>query len=63
MRKHCLGVSVVLILSTLKPADVLSEEFEIPAVAQVGQGAIVSGELIYSLDNKPTPQCHGFNAG
>jgi len=30
----------------------------IPELTRVGQGAYQSGELVYSLDNKPTPQCH-----
>lgn len=32
--------------------------FEIPDVAQTGRGGYVRGELIYPLDDKPTPQCH-----
>ena len=27
-------------------------------IAKPGQGAVLNAELIYSLDNKPTPQCH-----
>ncbi len=30
----------------------------LPEPARIGQGAYISGELIYSLDNRPTPQCH-----
>ena len=30
----------------------------IPDVARAGQGGYVAGELIYPLDDKPTPQCH-----
>lgn len=30
----------------------------LPPLAQPGEGAYVSGELIYPLDDKPTPQCH-----
>lgn len=29
-----------------------------PAVAKPGENGYVNGELIYSLDNKPTPECH-----
>ena len=31
---------------------------ELPPLATIGEGALVSGELIYSLEDKPTPQCH-----
>jgi len=30
----------------------------LPPLATAGEGAYVSGELLYPLDNKPTPQCH-----
>ena len=29
-----------------------------PPLAKPGQNGYISGELIYSLDNKPTPECH-----
>ncbi|GGW28112.1 sialidase family protein [Arenibacter certesii] len=32
--------------------------YKLPPLAQPGQGAYVSGELIYRLDNKPTEECH-----
>ena len=31
---------------------------KLPPMAKPGQGALLSAELIYPLDNKPTPQCH-----
>lgn len=31
---------------------------EVPSLSQPGEGAYLSGELIYSLVDKPTPQCH-----
>lgn len=33
-------------------------ETEMPNVAKSGENGYVKGELIYSLDNKPTPECH-----
>ena len=33
-------------------------EMKLPDLAHPGDGAYLSGELIYPLDNKPTPQCH-----
>lgn len=32
--------------------------FKIPELAEVGEGAYLKGELIYPLDDKPTPECH-----
>jgi predicted neuraminidase len=34
------------------------EQTSLPRLAKPGEGALVKAELIYSLDNKPTPQCH-----
>jgi predicted neuraminidase len=31
---------------------------ELPPLSKPGEGAYVSGELIYPLNNKPTPECH-----
>ncbi len=35
-----------------------SQETAVPDLAQAGEGGYVKAELIYSLDDKPTPQCH-----
>ena len=39
-------------------ANDITGNFILPSLSQPGQGAYLSGELIYPLDNKPTPQCH-----
>ena len=36
----------------------VAQSVAIPDVSKPGQGAYVSAELIYPLDNIPTPQCH-----
>lgn len=33
-------------------------KYDLPPRSEPGQGAYISGELIYPLDNKPTPECH-----
>lgn len=33
-------------------------QFDIPPVSEPGEGAYIHGELIYPLDDKPTPECH-----
>ena len=35
-----------------------ASEPELPPLAKPGQGAVLSANLIYSLENRPTPQCH-----
>lgn len=42
----------------VKTANDITGKFHIPDLAKPGEGGYVSGELIYPLDNKPTPQCH-----
>lgn len=49
---------VPLLLVALLAMPLQSKEFDLPDVAKPGQNGYVSGELIYSLDDKPTPQCH-----
>lgn len=41
-----------------KSSNDITGNFTLPPLSQPGQGAYLSGELIYPLDNKPTPQCH-----
>ena len=48
------AAAIVVILATSLPVN----GFEIPAPAKPGEGAYLAGELIYPLDDKPTPQCH-----
>lgn len=36
----------------------LTGNFYIPDLATIGEGAYISGELLYPLDDKPTPECH-----
>ncbi|WP_226789902.1 MULTISPECIES: sialidase family protein [Flagellimonas] len=39
-------------------ANDITGKFHLPPLVQPGEGAYIKGELIYPLDNKPTPQCH-----
>jgi predicted neuraminidase len=49
-------ISVFLFGCTMSALE--EGEIEMPNVAQPGENGYVKGELIYSLDNKPTPECH-----
>ncbi len=51
-------VSISLMLVGLSDTVANAEELALPDVAKPGEGGYVTGELIYSLDDKPTPQCH-----
>src|SRR6478736_5495346 len=44
-------------VDTLKFNDITGK-FLLPPLSHPGEGAYVSGELIYPLDDKPTPECH-----
>ena len=46
------------IIYTLLCAAGLVTAAELPPLAKPGQGALLSANLIYSLGNRPTPQCH-----
>jgi predicted neuraminidase len=55
----CLAlVSCSALTVPLHAAPAESEESAMPDVARPGVGGYVFGELIYPLDDKPTPQCH-----
>ena len=36
----------------------ISQADEIPQPGKIGSGALLGASLIYSLENRPTPQCH-----
>jgi len=44
--------------SDTPPPNDVTGKFYVPPLAKPGEGAYLKGELIYPLDNKPTPQCH-----
>jgi predicted neuraminidase len=46
--------TIVIVVSLLS----CTAKKSLPPLAKPGEGAYVSGELIYPLDNKPTPECH-----
>ncbi len=49
---------ISLSLITLMAIPSQAKDYKLPDVAKPGQDGYISGELIYSLENKPTPQCH-----
>lgn len=49
---------LLLLLISVMPRTTNSQEFLIPELAKAGESGYLSGELIYPLDDKPTPQCH-----
>ncbi len=42
----------------LFPGRCIAQEMDLPALAIAGKGGYLGGELIYPLDNTPTPECH-----
>jgi len=54
-KKYQLGILMVLALAISVSAQ---KSFDIPPLAKPGEGAFLKGELIYPLDDKPTPECH-----
>src|SRR3546814_16100922 len=43
---------------TCTPSNNHAGRFHLPSKADTTNAAYVSGELIYPLDNRPTPECH-----
>jgi len=48
---------VVLIMATFFACS-KEPKGNLPALAKAGEGALISNELIYSLDERPTTECH-----
>ena len=60
MRFHKTLVTIIIsvILFGCKMSASEEGEAEMPNVARPGENGYVKGELVYSLENKPTPECH-----
>lgn len=49
---------LLLLITCFSCAPESSKTFDMDKVAAEGENGYVTGELIYPLDNRPTPQCH-----
>lgn len=56
MNKRLRSFLVVLVLASM--VAVPPSAANVPPLARPGEDGYIKGELIYPLDNKPTPQCH-----
>lgn len=60
--KHCAMtrsfLSIFLLSCLMTAAAIGTDQFESAPLAVPGEGICASAQLIYSLNNKPTPQCH-----
>lgn len=45
-------------LESVEKANDVTGKFFLPPLTKAGEGAYLQGELLYPLDNKPTPECH-----
>ena len=55
----CTAILILLLAASISvAADTGVPTMDVPAVASPGQGGLLQSELIYPLDDKPTPQCH-----
>ena len=57
MMKLRIYVSVLICLPLIA-TKVGADDKQLPEVSKPGSGGVLSAELIYALDNTPTPQCH-----
>ena len=58
-RLHLLMAFMALIIAGCDIAKKTDHDvYMIPALMKTGENGVISQELIYPLDNKPTPQCH-----
>ncbi len=45
-------------MTAVNVANDITGNFHLPPLAKPGEGAYLLGELIYPLENRPTPECH-----
>lgn len=50
--------SYLLLMFLLFHSEVIAEDSDTPKVSKVGDKGLVSAQFIYSLEGRPTPQCH-----
>jgi predicted neuraminidase len=55
--KQSAPIALFLCMTTLSSCS-QSQKHKIPSLAKAGDGALISAELIYPLDGKPTAECH-----
>ncbi len=48
----------LLFINGITIAQDVSDPGLLPELAKIGEGGLLESELIYALDNKPTPECH-----
>ena len=58
MIKFLLSTTLLIHWTMIDSNLVNAEDVESPPVSQPGEGAYLSGELIYPLEDRQTPQCH-----
>lgn len=51
-------VAVYLVLNMTLFGQERASQFILPEIAEVGKGGLIRSELIFGLDDRPTPQCH-----
>jgi predicted neuraminidase len=51
------AIALILCMTTLSGCS-QTQKHNIPSLAKAGEGALISAELIYPLDGKPTVECH-----
>ncbi len=54
----CRNIFLTTAMLLVTSFPIMGQEYKIPPLAKPGDNGYLKSELIYSLDNKPTPQCH-----
>jgi len=53
-----ISISSILFLISLFACNSAAQKYQIPDKAEPGKNGYLKSELIYPLDNKPSPECH-----
>ncbi|WP_257668580.1 sialidase family protein [Parapedobacter tibetensis] len=59
IKLNCFAVSLLIMVTIQHThSQEMNGKYKIPTRSYPGEGAYLKGELIYPLDDRPTPQCH-----
>jgi len=58
MKKSSLKLLILSAVMLASSIHLSGQKPELPDTARAGENGYISGELIYALDQKPTPECH-----
>ena len=55
---HAFAVGLLVSIVLAMPRISVAQQYDLPPLAKVGDGAVIEAEQIFDIANKPTRECH-----